>query len=138
MTALGSRRTALALFAAALLIAIAAIPARAASTGHSTTVSLSPVSGARQFFVEDLAGHDLTSLAFGNGGTLPFRVRVVDSAYSAATEQFTVSATLNNLYLRTAPSTYSFPTMVPSSSVSVGFGGAPLTSFGLSFADLPS
>src|SRR3954465_5990519 len=124
MTALRSRRTALTLTTGALLAASLAWPAHAASTGHSTTLSLSPVSGSRQFFVEDLAGHDLTSLAFGSGGTLPFRVRVVDSAYSAATEQFTVSATLNNLYLRTAPSTYSFPTMVPSSAVSVGFGGA--------------
>lgn len=138
MTVLGSRRTAVALVAVALLLGLVALPARAASTGHSTTVSLSPSTGSRQFFVEDLGGHDLTSLAFGSGGTLPFRVRVVDQAYAIPTEQFTVSATVNNLYLRTAPSTYSYPTMVPSSDVSVGFGGSPLNNFGLSFADLPT
>src|SRR3954447_19770766 len=107
MTALRSRRTALALTTGALLAASLAWPAHAASTGHGTTLSLSPVSGSRQFFVEDLAGQDLTSLDFGRGGTMPFRVRVVDQAYAAPTEAFTVSATINNLYLRTGASSYS-------------------------------
>jgi hypothetical protein len=64
----------------------------------------------------------LGGLAFGNGGSIPFRIRVVDQGYTPVTEQFSVSATLNNLYLRSGAS-HTFGSMVPSGTVSVGFGG---------------
>ena len=122
--------------AVAGLSTLLCLPA-AAATSHGTTVAMTQGAGTRQFFVEDLAGRDLTSLDFGRGGTAGLRVRVADSDYSAVTENFSVSATLNNLYLVSGQS-HAFGTKIPSSAVSVGFGSSPLNATGLSVNDLPT
>lgn len=70
-----------------------------ASTAHAQTsvdVVVGVGGGNRTLFVEDLTGGNLTTLNFGSGRQLPFRVRVEDTTMSR--DGFTVSATMTNLY----------------------------------------
>lgn len=100
-------------------------------------VTVTGVGGTRQFNVEDIKGDDLTSLDLGTGGAQPFRTHVTDTGWTAVNQGFTVSATMTNLYLRQG-SNHDFAVKVPSSDVSIGFGGVPLAGKGISLDDLPS
>jgi hypothetical protein len=99
------------------------------SAHADVTVAVTNPGGSRAVFVEDLLGNALTTLDFGAGNTKPFRVRVVDTTMDRA--GFQVNASMSNLYLAAGGSTYDYSTSVPSSAVSLGYPGAPLTVQGL-------
>lgn len=125
----------LSLLAAASMAVAVAGPALAAT---SVPVTIIGVGGTRMFSVEDLSGAPLAGLNLGTGGAQPFRTHVVDSSFvpAATGGNYSVSATLNNLYLQTGTG-HDFTTKVPSSAVSINFGSNPLSETGLSIADLP-
>lgn len=117
---------------AALLAATAAVPASGAP--HSTLVSLGASVGSRQFFVEDLAGADLTTLSIDRDGAKPFRVRVADANFGTVAQDYQISATLNNLYKGGSPTA----AKIPSSGFGIGFGASKLTAADVSFPVEPS
>ena len=105
---------------------LAALTAGMIPSAHAdVTVAVTNPGGSRAVFVEDLLGNALTTLDFGAGAVKPFRVRVVDTTMDRA--GFQVNASLSNLYLATGASTYDYSASIPSSAVSLGFPGAPLT-----------
>ncbi len=129
-----SRRAA-ALTAVASSVALAA-PAFAANVD----VTVTGLGGTRQFSVEDLAGATLSALDLGTGQAKPFRTRVSDSGFlplSALTDDYSVNATLSNLYLKTGASTYNYAVKIPSSDLKIGFGSNPLAGNAISLLDLP-
>lgn len=139
-----TRRPLLVGLAGAALLA-AAVPAAAVSatcTGSPATcvagvpVSVTGLGGTRQFSVEDVKGDDLSALDLGTGGAQPFRTHVNDSAFTATTQQYSVSASMTNLYLRQG-NAHDYAVKVPSSDVSIGFGGNPLAGKGINVVDLP-
>lgn len=109
----------------------AAVPAFA-----GTTVTLTAGTGTRQLAVLDLTGNPLTNLTLKPGVPQPFRVRVTDSSITNFTQNFSVSAVMNNLYLQNG-STYNYSTKIPSSDLSISYPTDPLSASGVSFADLP-
>lgn len=98
----------------------------AAAQTSETTVSTSVSSGSRQLVVTDLAGAPLGELALTPGVPSPFKVTVQDSDY-VPTQGFTVSSSLNNLYLSDGAGGYDFTTKIPSGQVDVSFGTSPLS-----------
>lgn len=122
------------LAAASMAVAVAG-PAVADTSAPVTVVG---VGGTRMLYVEDVSGQPLTGLNLGTGGAQPFRTHVVDSSFvpAASGGNYSVNATLNNLYLKTSTG-HDFTTKVPSSAVSINFGTSPLSETGLSIADLP-
>lgn len=124
-----------ALAAATAVIALAS-PALAASVD----VTVVGLGGTRQFSVEDLSGATLTELDLGTGQAKPFRTRVTDTGFlpaSAASDDYTVTATLSNLYLKTGSSSYNYAVKIPSSALAIDFGSTPLAGSGISLQDLP-
>ena len=122
--------------AAALLAPAAALPAMAAGVD----VTITGLGGTRQFSVEDLTGAPLTALDLGTGGAKPFRTHVADSSFlplSAVTDDYSVTATMSNLYLKTGASTYNYAVKIPSSDLKIGFGNDPLAGSGITVQDLP-
>jgi hypothetical protein len=119
-----------------------ALAVTATCTGSPATcvagvpVSVVGLGGTRQFTVEDVTGADLTSLDLGTGGAKPFRTHVADAGFTATGQSFSVSSTMTNLYLAQGAG-HSFAVKVPSSDVSIGFGGSPLAGSGISVVDLP-
>ncbi|HUR18505.1 MAG TPA: hypothetical protein VMZ51_06145 [Acidimicrobiales bacterium] len=109
-------------------------PSPAIGAPHGTVVSLAASSGSRQFFVENLAGSDLTSFSIDRNGAQPFRVRVVDANYGSVAEDYQISATLNNLYKDGDPT----KAKIPSSGFSIGYGASNLSASGVSFPVEPS
>lgn len=87
------RRTRL-LAVAAVLALVAAVAPVGAQTEVPVTVETT--ANTRVIHVENMLGAPLTSLDFGSGRSLPFRVRVVDNALLPAT--FTVEATMTRMY----------------------------------------
>lgn len=125
--------------ALAAVTALGALSGPALAAGVDVTVV--GLGGTRQFAVEDLSGAPLTALDLGTGQAKPFRTRVTDAGFlpaSAATDDYTVTATLSNLYLKTGPSTYSYAVTIPSSALAIGFGSTPLAGSGVSLRDLPT
>ena len=130
-----SRRTA-ALTAVATTAALAAPAAFAADL----PVTITGLGGTRQFNVEDLTGATLTALDLGTGLTKPFRTHVSDASFlptSALTDDYSVTATLSNLYLKTGASSYNYAAKIPSSDLKINFGALPLSGSGISLQDLP-
>lgn len=126
------KRTATAAAAVGTVFALAA-PALAAGVD----VTVVGLGGTRQFSVEDVLGNPLTAIDLGTGGSQPFRTHVQDASFLPnLTGNYSVTATMNNLYLKTG-STYDYATKIPSSAVKVGFGGNPLSATGLSLSALP-
>ena len=124
-----------ALAVSALLTPAAALPALADS---SVAVTVTGLGGTRQFAVEDLTGAPLTALDLGTGGAKPFRTHVTDSAFlPSGSGDFSVSATLSNLYLKTGASSYNYAVKVPSSEVAIGFGSNALAGQAISLVTLP-
>jgi hypothetical protein len=85
-------------------------------------VTLSTAAGSRTLYVENMLGQSLTSLDFGTGRSMPFRVRVVDSEF--ARQGFAVSATMTNMYLDNGGLDYA--TKIASSDLSLGSQLQPL------------
>ena len=124
-----------ALAAVTTVVALAG-PALAASVD----VTVVGLGGTRQFSVEDLSGATLTELDLGTGQAKPFRTRVTDTGFlptSAASDDYTVTATLSNLYLKSGSSTYNYAVKIPSSALAIDFGSTPLAGSGISLQDLP-
>jgi hypothetical protein len=119
-----------------------ALAVTATCTGSPATcvagvpVSVVGLGGTRQFSVEDVTGAELTSLDLGTGGAQPFRTHVTDTGFTATGQSYSVASTMTNLYLRQGAG-HSFAVKVPSSEVSIGFGGSPLSGSGISVVDLP-
>jgi hypothetical protein len=127
-------------------VVAAAAPAGAVTatcTGSPATcvagvpVSVVGLGGTRQFNVEDVKGDELNALDLGTGGAQPFRTHVTDTGFTATGQSYSVSATMTNLYLKTG-ATHNYAVKVPSSDVSINFGGNPLSGKGISIVDLPS
>lgn len=130
-----SRRAA-ALTAVASSVALAAPAALAANID----VTVTGLGGTRQFSVEDLTGATLSALDLGTGQAKPFRTHVADSSFlplSAVTDDYSVNATLSNLYLKTGASTYNYAVKIPSSDLKINFGANPLAGSGITLQDLP-
>jgi hypothetical protein len=128
-------RPGVALAAATTALALAG-PALAASVD----VTITGLGGTRQFSVEDLSGATLTALDLGTGQPKPFRTHVQDASFlplSAASDDYTVTATLSNLYLKTGPSAYNYSVKIPSSALAIDFGSTPLAGSGITLQDLP-
>jgi hypothetical protein len=124
-----------ALAAVTTLVALAG-PALAASVD----VTVVGLGGTRQFSVEDLSGATLTALDLGTGQAKPFRTHVTDAGFlpaSAVTDDYSVTATLSNLYLKTGPSAYNYAVKIPSSALAIDFGATPLAGSGITLQDLP-
>ena len=85
-------------------------------------VTLDNPAGSRTLYVEDMAGQTLTSLDFGTGRSLPFRVRVVDSNW--ARQNFSVNASMTNLYLDNGA--VDFSNKIASSNISLASQANPL------------
>jgi hypothetical protein len=125
-----------------LAVAAPAMAVTATCSGTPATcvagvpVSVVGLGGTRQFTVQDVHGNDLTSLDLGTGGVQPFRTHVQDTGFTATGQSFSVSATMSNLYLRTA-SGHDYAVKVPSSALAIGFGSTPLTGSGISLDTLP-
>ncbi len=134
-----------ALAAAGCLLAVAA-PALAVTPACTTTtvtqciagvpVTLTSTGGTRQFAVENIGGTELAALDLGTGGSQPFRTHVTDTNFSSLTEDYTVGATMSNLYLKSG-ATHNYTVKVPSSEVALAYGTTPLSALGLSLATLP-
>jgi hypothetical protein len=107
---------------AALAIGATALPAHAQT---AVPVTLTNPAGSRTLYVEGLDGSALQALDFGTGRSVPFRVRVVDSAFNR--QQFSVSATMTNLYQAPNGSVDQSLTPIASSQVSLGRQVAPLS-----------
>ena len=122
-----------------LVAAVAALALAAPALADNVSVTLTGSGGTRQFSVEDMSGNPLTALDL-TGSSQPFKVHVADNAFlpTAGQGNYTVSATMSNLYLKTGSSTYNYAVKVPSSDLSVGFGSNPLSATGLSLVDLPT
>lgn len=128
-------RPAAALAATTTVMALAG-PALAADVD----VTILGLGGTRQFSVEDLSGATLTELDLGTGQAKPFRTHVTDAGFlpaSAITDDYTVTATLSNLYLKTGPTTYNYAVKIPSSALAIDFGSTPLSGSGITLQDLP-
>lgn len=124
-----------ALAAVTTVVALAG-PALAASVD----VTVVGLGGTRQFSVEDLNGATLTALDLGTGQAKPFRTHVQDASFlpaSALTDDYSVNATLSNLYLKTGASTYNYAVKIPSSALAINFGSTPLAGSGVTLQDLP-
>lgn len=120
--------------AVALACATAAmVPAASADT---VDVSLAALAGTRQFAVEDISGNPLTAINLGAGGTQPFRTRVTDANFTSLSDEYTVSATMSNLYLKQGAG-YDWTTMVPASDLELVYPTQPLTALGVSFPVIP-
>jgi hypothetical protein len=122
-----------------LVAAAAALALAAPALADNVSVTLTGSGGTRQFSVEDMSGNPLTALDL-TSSSQPFKVHVQDNAFlpSAGQGNYSVSATMSNLYLKTGASTYNYAVKVPSSDLSVGFGSNPLSATGLSLVDLPT
>jgi hypothetical protein len=120
-------------------VVVAATGSAYAGTSSGTTVSLGVTgAGTRQLDVLDLSGAQLTNLALNPNVPAPFRVRVSDNgigSLTSASSGFTVSAVMNNLYLKNGNS-YDYTSKIPSSDVSISYPTSPLSAFGVSFDDL--
>lgn len=129
--------------AAALLTGAALIVCAAPALADSVPVTIVGLGGTRQFSVEDVQGQSLSAIDLGTGGSQPFRLHVSDNAFlpTASGGNYSVSAVMSNLYLKTGPgstaSDYNFNVKVPSSAVAINFGGSPLSVSGLTLTDLP-
>lgn len=124
-----------ALAAVTTVVALAG-PALAANVD----VTVTGLGGTRQFTVEDLSGATLTALDLGTGQAKPFRTHVQDASFlplSAASDDYSVTATLSNLYLKTGPSAYNYAVKIPSSALGIDFGSTPLAGNGITLQDLP-
>jgi hypothetical protein len=133
------RKRALTLLTGAGLL-ICAAPALADSSVGVTIIGLG---GTRQFAVEDAQGQTLSAINLGTGGSQPFRLHVTDSAFlpAATGGNYSVSATMSNLYLKTGSGStstdYNYNVKVPSSAVSISYGASPLSVSGLALTLLP-
>lgn len=133
-SAVSRRRTVLVLTAiAALSVAGTAL---AADTG-SVTVSATSPQPSRTLYVEDVTGKPLTTLDFGRGGTLAFRVRVADSDMPVTGSDFQVYATMNNLYRSDGSGGYVWADTIPSKNVSLAFGSSPYGALGVALPVVP-
>lgn len=106
---------------AAIAIGAAGVPASAQTP---VPVTLSNPAGSRTLYVESLDGTALNALDFGTGRSVPFRVRVVDSAFSR--QQFSVSATMTHLYQAPNGVVNQAATPIMSSDVALGRQASPL------------
>ena len=126
--------------AAGIAVGGAAIVPANAATSNGTTVAMAVANaGTRQLDVLDLSGNVLTTLPLVPGTPAPFRVRVTDDNISnllAPNSGFSVSARMNNLYLKNGGS-YDWNTKIPSSDVSMSYATNPLSAFGVSLDDVP-
>ncbi len=105
-------------------LALGAAVAAPATAQTSVGVSLSNPGSSRTLYVENMAGQALSSLDFGTGRSMPFRVRVVDDAFSR--QAFSVSASMTNLYKNNGGSPDTSQPSIPSSQVSLGSQVMPL------------
>ena len=126
-----ARRAGVAALTGTCLLA-AALPVLA----DPVVVSLEDTLGTRQFAVQDISGAPLTAIDLGSGGSQPFRTVVTDTAFKNLTSGYSVSATMNNLYLDTG-SGYDWTTSVPSSDVRLDYGTSPLAALGVTFPVVP-
>ena len=133
-------KTILALLGAALVLVTGAGTAKAGTVtfAQGVTVGLNQTAGTRQFFLEDLAGDNLTSVNLHTGGSFPFKVGANDSAFdlSADTGAFSVAAVMNNLYQVTG-STYNYAASLPSSDISISFPTNPVSALGVVYNEIP-
>jgi len=106
--------------AAALTAVAVGFPAHAQET---VDVTLDNPGGTRVMRVENMIGEELTSLDFGTGRSLPFRVKVTDSNW--ARQPFTVNASMTNLYFDTGTS-IDYTQQIASSNVALGSQLNPL------------
>ncbi len=111
-------------YLAAGLVALAMVGALGTpALGGEVTVGLSNPGGSRTVYVENLAGQPLTALDFGTTRSQPFRVRVVDQTMDRA--NFTVSATMTNLYVDSA-GTIDYSKKIASANLATGNTVDPL------------
>jgi hypothetical protein len=125
---------------AALAAATTALALAGPALAASVDVTITGLGGTRQFSVEDLTGATLTALDLGTGQPKPFRTHVQDASFlplSAASDDYSVTATLSNLYLKTGASTYNYGVKSPSSALAIDFGSTPLAGSGITLQDLP-
>jgi hypothetical protein len=124
----------------ALVALTAAVAVAGPATAANVDVTITGLGGTRQFSVEDLTGATLTALDLGTGQPKPFRTHVQDASFlpaSASGDDYSVTATLSNLYLKTGASTYNYAVKVPSSALAIDFGSTPLAGSGITVQDLP-
>ena len=132
MSAPRARRFGVVVITGTCLVA-AALPALA----DPVVVSLEDSLGSRQFEVQNITGGQLSTIDLGNGGSQPFRTVVTDSEFKNLTSGYSVSATMNNLYLEDGNGGYTWGTSVPSSDLSLDYGTSPLSALGVSFPVVP-
>lgn len=132
-----TNRTLTAAIAATTAVALAG-PALADTVTSNVAVTITGIGGTRQFAVEDLTGAPLSALDLGTGGAEPFRTHVTDTSFlPTGSGDYTVSATMSNLYLKTGATTYNYAVKVPAKDLSIGFGSNPLSGSGIGLVTLP-
>lgn len=115
----------LALLVTAATLAAVAAPALA-DGGTPVGVSLVTADGTRQFSVTQLDGTTaLSSFTFGQSLTQPFRTTVKDTNRLLNSNGYQVTATMSNLYLKTATG-HDWDTYIPSSALGLTYGATPL------------
>ena len=127
-----ARRGAAAGVVSACLLSVS-VPALAADF----PVTIDTDGGTRQFSVLDAGGSPLVQLDFGQDRAMPFQVVVQDGGMPLLGNDFTVSAQLSNLYLENTDGTTDYSAVVPSSSLSLSYGGNPLGASGIQLPVVP-
>ncbi|HZT66158.1 MAG TPA: hypothetical protein VFA11_10255 [Acidimicrobiales bacterium] len=115
--------------AGAAVISLVAVAGAAGAQTSLVNVSLANTSPTRTLYVENLAGQDLSQsgLNLGSLRSAPFRVRVVDQTMTP--QNFSVSATMTNLYQCSGSGSSCTPVQsqsIDSSNVSLSYGTNPL------------
>ena len=120
--------------AAVTAVALTAAVAVPAAAQTNVGVTLNNTGSSRTLYVEDMSGNSLSTLAFGTSRSLPFRVRVVDSAF--ARQGFNVDATMTNLYVDNN-GTLDYSKKIASGKVSLGSQSTPLNVLSVTAAVTP-
>ena len=111
------------LAAAATALSLLAAIAPASAQVREVPVTAEAGGGTRTVLVEDLLGAELTSLDFGSGTAVPFRIRVIDDAMSRS--GFSVSVAMTKLY-RAAGDGITYDRPVESEHVGIDYPVDPL------------
>jgi hypothetical protein len=115
----------LALLVTGCTLAAVAAPALADAGSSSVGVSFVTADTTRQFSVTKVDGTALNDFTFGSDLAQPFRTTVRDVNRLLNSNGYQVSATMTNLYLKTATG-HDFTTFIPSRDLGLSFA-SPLT-----------
>lgn len=114
-------------------------PATAATTPNPFPVTITTTGGNRQFNVTQADGQtQLDRLAFGTDlSELPFQVTVTDQGIPLAGNDYSVSATMSNMYYKPTADTTDYKTMIPSNDLGLRYEPNSLRALGLKLPVVP-